>query len=119
MFAPGFDLIDIEFRYNVRQEVFQIHSWRGSIVVFVLSAGDEIAERIGSDGNSFARRGGKLQAGHRASSNGRLQTRPPEHRCSCGGGGLRKKMPSCNELQSGASLAECAWQTRVKRIALV
>jgi len=116
--TPRFDLVNIKFRFDVRQEVFQIHLRHGRIVFFVVGAGDEIAEGVGGDGDSFAGRGRKLQAGNRVCRVGGLQTRP-EQGCGCGRRGLRQEMSSCDGRQSGDSLAESAWQTRVKRAALL
>src|SRR5260370_39603880 len=76
MLAPRFDLVDIEFRFDMRQEVFQVHFGRRRIVISLVSTRIGIAEGIGSDGNSLVWRGRKLQVGSGASGFGDLQTGP-------------------------------------------
>src|SRR5260370_42672118 len=105
MLAPRFDLVDIEFRFGMSQEVCQVHFGRRRIVISLVSTRNEIAEGIGSDGNSLVWRGRKLQVGSGASCFGDLQT-GPKHRSCRGGCGLGKKMSSRGGRQSGDSLAE-------------
>src|SRR5208282_4391888 len=105
MLAPRFDLVDIEFRFDVSQEILQIHLRRGRFVIFVVSARDEISEGIGSDGNSFAGRRRKLERRDGARGKDPLQARPQQSR-GCGCTGLRKKISSGGGWQNGASLTE-------------
>ncbi len=56
--GPGLDLVDIEFLDDMRREVFEFDGW---VALFMLRPGNEFAERVGSDGDSLPRFGGKLQ----------------------------------------------------------
>src|SRR5437773_1295867 len=78
MRAPRFDFLDVEFRANVRRELFQLHLSAASLV---RAPRDEVPEWVRRNRNSFARRRRKLQARsrirrkHRLHSRGQLQPR--------------------------------------------
>src|SRR5438093_6814900 len=78
MRAPRFDFLDVEFRANVRRELFQLHLSAASLV---RAPRDEVPEWVRRNRNSFARRRRKLQARsrirrkHRLHSRGQLQRR--------------------------------------------
>src|SRR5713101_810598 len=60
MSGPGLDLVDPKFFDHVGCKVFEIDR---RIAWFVVRAGDELSERIGSNRDSLPRLGGKVQAG--------------------------------------------------------
>jgi hypothetical protein len=60
MSSPGLDLVDPKSFDHVGCKVFEIDR---RIAWFVVRAGDELSERIGSNRDSLPRLGGKVQAG--------------------------------------------------------
>src|SRR5712664_719434 len=118
MLAPRFNLLDIEFRADVRREILQLHLPAASLV---LPPRHKIPKRIRRNRNPLPRRRRKL---HRRGGCVELQRRPrprihrknilqprPYSRASqrprCPAAGLRQKPPSC-----------CAWIVRQNRASL-
>ena len=105
MFAPRFDVANVEFRFDENGEIFQVHLWDFAGVRLIVRACDRFAKGVRGDGDAIAGGGRKLQGGAGTGGDGGTQAGPKHGSCR-GGSGLRKKMPSSSGRQSGASLAE-------------
>jgi len=60
MLAPRLDLTDVEFRFDERHEIFQIHLGDCSGVRLIVSTCNDFAEWVRGNGDAIAGRGRKL-----------------------------------------------------------